>query len=115
MVYAGTSRRQIPAEKVEVTRMIVHSLFLKLKDRSSENIGKTRQILLNMRGKIEQMRDLKVEPDILHGPSSYDLALFARFDTMADFNAYLPHPVHVEVGRQIQDSLAEAAAVCFEE
>jgi hypothetical protein len=95
--------------------MIIHSLFLKLKDRSGENIAKTRKILLSMSGKIEQMRGLKVKADILHGPSSYDLALFARFDTMADFEAYLPHPVHVEVGKQIQDSLAEAAAVCFEE
>jgi hypothetical protein len=95
--------------------MIVHSLFLKLKDRSSENIAKTRKVLLSMRGKIEQIRDLRVETDIHHGPSSYDLALFAKFDTMEDFNAYLPHPVHVEIGKQIQAVLAEAAAVCYEE
>lgn len=95
--------------------MIVHSLFLKLKDRSKENIARTRDVLLSMRGKIEQIRDLKVETDILHGPSSYDLALFAKFDTMADLQAYVPHPVHVEVGKQLQEVLETAAAVCYEE
>ena len=59
--------------------MIVHSLFLKLKDRSGENIAKTRKILLSMSGKIEQMRALKVETDILQardaGPAIVDEAV----------------------------------------
>jgi hypothetical protein len=95
--------------------MIVHSLFLKLKDRSAENIARTKKVLLSMQGKIEQIRSLRVETDIHHGPSSYDLALFVKFDTMADFEAYLPHPVHVEVGKRIQEVLDTAAAVCYQE
>lgn len=58
-------------------------------------------VLLSMQGKIEFLRDLKVEVDIRHGESSYDIALIAKFDSMEDFNAYLVHPVRVEVSKYI--------------
>lgn len=95
--------------------MVVHNLLLKLRDGSSENIAKTRQLLLSMGGEIEIIRDLKVAVDVRRAESSYDIALIAKFDTMADFQAYLPHPVHVEIGNQLQSELAAAAAVCYEE
>ena len=39
--------------------MITNNLLLKLKERNSENIAKTRDVLLSMQGKIEFLRDLK--------------------------------------------------------
>jgi len=95
--------------------MIVHNLLLKLKDNTNENIAQTRELLLSMQGKIEIIRDLKVSADIRRVESSYDLALIAKFDTMADFQSYLPHPVHVEIGSKLSCELAAAAAVCYEE
>jgi len=95
--------------------MTVHNLLLKLQDRSSENIAKTRELLLSMQGKIENIRDLKVAVDIRRAESSYDIALIAKFDTIADFQAYLPHPVHVEIGNRLKNEFAAAAAVCYEE
>ena len=94
--------------------MITNNLLLKLKERNSENIAKTRDVLLSMQGKIEFLRDLKVEVDIRHGESSYDIALIAKFDSMEDFNAYLVHPVHVEVSKYIASVLETGAAVCYE-
>ncbi len=44
--------------------MITNNLLLKLKDRGSENIAKTRDVLLSMRGKIEYLRDIKAEVNI---------------------------------------------------
>ncbi len=58
--------------------MITNNLLLKLKERNSENIAKTRDVLLSMQGKIEFLRDLKVELDIRHGESSYDIVLIAQ-------------------------------------
>jgi len=95
--------------------MIVHNLLVKLQDRSSENIAKTRELLLSMQGKIEVVRDLKAEVDIRRAESSYDIALIAKFNTKADFDAYLPHPVHVEVATQLKMLIAAVANVVYEE
>lgn len=95
--------------------MIVHNLLLKLKDGSRENVDRAKELLLGMEGKIEYIRALKVGTDIRRAESSYDIALIAKFENMADFQAYLPHPVHVDVGNQLKNMLASAAAVCYEE
>ncbi|MTV50978.1 Dabb family protein [Heliobacillus mobilis] len=95
--------------------MIVHNLLLKLQDRSSESIEDTRKLLLSMGGRIDVIRDLKVFVDIRHAESSYDISLIAKFDSMDDFQTYLPHPVHVEIGNQLKSKLSAAANVCYEE
>lgn len=95
--------------------MIVHNLLLKLNDRSSKNIEKVRELLLSMQDKIEVIRDLKVFLGVRRAESSYDIALIAKFDTMADFQAYLTHPEHVEIGNQLKSELAAAASVCYED
>lgn len=95
--------------------MITYHLLLKLKDNSSENLARTRQLLLGMKEKIDFIRDLKVAVDVRRAGSSYDLALFAKFDSRADFDAYLPHPAHAEVGNQLKDQIAAMANVVGEE
>ncbi|HEY3423833.1 MAG TPA: Dabb family protein [Negativicutes bacterium] len=94
--------------------MITNNLLLKLKDRGSENIAKTRDVLLSMRGKIEYLRDIKAEVNIRHGESSYDIILITQFASMEDLDAYLVHPVHVEVSKYIAGVLAAGAAVCYQ-
>lgn len=94
--------------------MIINNLLLKLKDRSSESIAKTRAVLLSMQGKIEPLRDLQVKVNIRDTESSYDILLIAQFASMQDLNAYLVHPVHVEVSKHIAAVLEAAASVCYE-
>jgi hypothetical protein len=94
--------------------MITNNLLLKLKDRSPENITKARDELLSMKGKIAELVDLKVVVNIRSGASSYDILLIAQFASMADFEAYLAHPVHVEVSKYIASVLENSAAVCYE-
>ena len=94
--------------------MIINNLLLKLKVETSDNIAKTRDVLLSMQGKIEFLRDLKVELDIRHGASSYDIMLITQFASMKDFDAYLTHPAHVAVAKYIASVLESAAAVCYE-
>ena len=45
--------------------MITHIVFFKLKDRSEENIQRTREVLASMEGKIPQLRSLEVGVDIV--------------------------------------------------
>lgn len=94
--------------------MITNHLLLKLKDPKNENINKAAEVLRSMQGKIEPLRTLQVETDIRRGPSSYDILLVARFDSMQDFDAYLAHPVHVEVATYIGTVVGNVASVCYE-
>jgi hypothetical protein len=94
--------------------MITNNLLLKLKERNSESITKTKDVLLSMQGKIESLLDVKVEVDIRHGASSYDLMLITKFASMQDLEAYLVHPVHVEVSKYIVNVLDTGASVCYE-
>jgi Stress responsive A/B Barrel Domain len=100
--------------KIGDEKMITNNLLLKLKEKTSDNIEKTRDMLLSMQGKIEFLRDLRVELDIRHGASSYDIMLITQFASMKDFDAYLIHPTHVEVAKYIASVLESAAAVCYE-
>ena len=95
--------------------MIVHNLLLKLQDRNSESRIKAKDLLLTLKGNVEMIRDLNVALDIRRADSSYDVALIAKFDTKADFQSYLVHPFHIEVGNQLKNNIAAAASVCFEE
>jgi Stress responsive A/B Barrel Domain len=95
--------------------MIVHNLLLKLQDGSSESCAKAKDLLLTLNGNVEVIRDLKVAVDIRRAVSSYDVALTATFDTKADYQSYLVHPFHIEVGNQLKSNIAAAASVCFEE
>jgi hypothetical protein len=94
--------------------MIVNNLQLKLKSGNEDALLKVKDMLLNMRGQIPTLVDLRIETDIRHGDASYDLLLIATFDSMQDFDAYLVHPVHQDVARNIADYLVGVAAVCYE-
>jgi hypothetical protein len=94
--------------------MITNNQLLRLKDRSSENIAKAREVLLSMQGKIEFLRDLKVKMNIRDGASSYDLLMIAQYNTIEDLEAYIVHPVHVEIAKYIASVLETSAVVCYE-
>jgi hypothetical protein len=46
---------------------------------------------------IPEIRALSIGEDVLHGPSSHDLAIVADFDSLADLETYSTHPAHAEV------------------
>lgn len=94
--------------------MITNTQMLKLKDRSGDNIAKAQEVLLSMQGKIEFLRDLKVDVNIRQGSSSYDLLMSAQYDSLEDLEAYIIHPVHVEVAKYIVGVLETSAVVCYE-
>ncbi|MFC3745591.1 Dabb family protein [Paenibacillus sp. GCM10012306] len=94
--------------------MITNNMMIKLKDRSPENIAKTREVLLSMRGQIETLRDVKVYVNIRHEQSSYDLMFVTQYDSMAGLDAYSVHPVHVEVVKYIGSVIDTGSSVCYE-
>lgn len=94
--------------------MITHIVLFKLIDRSPENIEKARAVLAGMAGKIPQLRHLEVGADVLRTDRSYDLALVARFDSLADLNAYQIHHAHQEVIKYMLSVRESAVAVDYE-
>ncbi|MBW4081897.1 Dabb family protein [Paenibacillus sp. S150] len=92
--------------------MITNNLLIKLKDSSPGNIAKTREVLPGMRGNIEYIRELKVEVDIRSG--AYDLLQIVQYESMADLEAYLVHPFHVEISRYMAEVTGSAASFCYE-
>lgn len=94
--------------------MITHIVLFKLKDRSPGSVGKVRDVLLGMKGRIPQLRHLEVGIDVLHSERSYDIALVTKFDSMEGLGVYQKHPVHVEVAKYMTSVRESAVAVDYE-
>ncbi len=76
--------------------MIVHIVLFKLKEPSAENIVTVREMLLSMNGKIPMLRHLEAGIDVIRSERSYDVALYTKFDNLADLQAYQVHPYHAD-------------------
>ena len=74
--------------------MITHIVLFKLKERTPEGIDQAKAILLSMEGKVEQLRHLEVGVDLIHSERSSDIALYTKFDSLEDLQAYQVHPYH---------------------
>ena len=77
--------------------MLTHVVLFKLKDKSPETLNKVKELLMNLEGKIPQLKYIEVGIDILHSERSYDISLITRFNSLEDMQAYQVHPAHVEV------------------
>jgi hypothetical protein len=96
--------------------MIRHIVLFKIKDYSSEserneaiqNVLDTFRMLI---GQIPQIRQFRIEPNCINGPSSYDVVIDSVFDNPGDLAAYQAHPAHQDaVNRNRQWS--ESKVVC---
>ncbi|WP_029420002.1 Dabb family protein [Alicyclobacillus macrosporangiidus] len=94
--------------------MFTHIVFFKLKDPRPETAERLRQQILDMQGKIPELKSIEAGVDVLHEARSYDLALIARFDSLADMQAYQVHPVHQALLSELKKEVAGSAAVDFE-
>ena len=74
--------------------MIAHIVLFKLNNPTAENSAAVRNMLLSMDGKVPLLRHLEVGVDIIRSERSYDVALYTKFDSLADLQAYQIHPYH---------------------
>lgn len=95
--------------------MITHIVLFKLSDPSAENLAVTRDKLLSMEGRIDQLRHLEAGLDIIRSERSYDLALVTKFDSLADLQAYQVHPYHAgEVVPHMKQVCSSIVAVDYD-
>lgn len=76
--------------------MIVHIVLFKLKEPTAENLATVRDKLLSMDGKIPMLLQLEVGVDVIRSERSYDVALYTRFASLEDLQAYQVHPYHAD-------------------
>jgi hypothetical protein len=94
--------------------MIMHIVLFKLKDRRPEEVAKAREKLMELAGRVPQLRSLEVVADIVRAERSFDLALLATFDSLADMQAYQVHPHHVQVGIHMRGVAETIVSVDYE-
>ncbi|NJD90940.1 MAG: Dabb family protein [Geobacter sp.] len=76
--------------------MIAHIVLFKLKDPTESNITAVKEMLLSMNGKLPMLRHLEAGADVIRSERSYDVALYTKFDNLADLQAYQIHPYHAD-------------------
>ena len=86
--------------------MLIHLVSFKYKADVSDDLRRQhRERLATLRG-IEGVLDLKVGPDVVRSPRSYDTGLLVTFVDRAALDAYQKNPQHVPIA-QFGVSLAE--------
>lgn len=94
--------------------MLRHIVLFKLKNPAPEVLQETKEVLMNMKGKIPELLDIEVGIDVVRSERSYDIALTTTFESLDAMNAYQVHPLHVEVGKYMADVRESAVAVDYE-
>jgi hypothetical protein len=95
--------------------MIVHIVLFKLKEATAENLEAARQRLLSMDGKVEMLRHLEVGVDVIRSERSADIALYTKFDSLEDLQAYQVHPYHAnEVAAYMRGVCSSVVAADYE-
>ena len=95
--------------------MIKHIVLFKLKDKSPENLAKTKEILLSMDGNVPLLRSIEVGLDFLHSGRSFDVALITTLDSREALDAYQIDPYHVSVVKKHMHAVREdSVAIDFE-
>ena len=93
--------------------MVTHIMLAKLKEYNQENLKKVKNLLLSMNGNISTLIRVNVKIDTRHGATSYDLAIFFDYKNVADFEAYIVDPFHVEVSKQFLPMVEDVKTVFY--
>lgn len=95
--------------------MVTHIVLFKLSEPTQENLSTTRDKLLSMQGKIDQLRHLEAGIDVIRSERSYDLALITKFDSLQALQEYQVHPYHAgEVVPHMKSVCSSIVAVDYE-
>ena len=75
--------------------MIKHIVCFKSKE--GTDVEKTKEILLSMKGKVPEIKDIEVGVDFLHSERSYDIILQITLENEAALNDYQNDEYHCSV------------------
>ena len=79
-----------------------------------ENALLVKSKLEGLRKKIKQVKVLEVGFNLNASSTTYDIVLYAEFETMEDLNKYKTHPEHKKVGDFVSKVRLERKAFDYE-
>jgi hypothetical protein len=87
--------------------MIKHTLMWKLKPLAegrskAENIQVATRALHALKEEIDAIRRIEVGHNFAEVDNAYDMAITVEFDTREDFNRFLDHPAHKQLGVDVR-------------
>lgn len=99
--------------------MINHVVLFKLKEFSSEQeksgiIAQIKDGLLDLKGKIAELKHIEVGTNYQLEAKSFDICLITHFESIADLEIYANHPDHLKVAGLVRANAVDRAAVDFE-
>ncbi|MCE4562908.1 Dabb family protein [Maribellus sp. CM-23] len=97
--------------------MINHVVLFKLKaypaEEKSQIIANIKEMLLGLKGKIDELKYIEVGENYELDSKSFDLALITHFESVEGLDVYRVHPEHVKVAAYIGGVVEARAAVDF--
>ncbi len=93
--------------------MIQHIVMFKLKKNNPAQVEHLKQLLEALPARIQEIKKMRVELDILKSERSMDLALFASFESLEALNLYNEHPEHQKVRAWVQEHASLVKVVDF--
>jgi hypothetical protein len=98
-----------------VTHIVFFNVVENFEGQSKQQIlSKMKSDLEALKGKVPVIRDITVGINAKPDQNAWDLALYTKFDSFADLDAYQKHPDHVAVGQFIGKVKSGRAVVDFE-
>ncbi len=99
--------------------MVKHIVMWKFKDfaeglTKEENLLKVKSMLEALPGKIDFIREMRVEFNINNKEGMYDAVLISEFDTLDDVKRYRVHPEHVKISQYVALVKTDRASVDYE-
>lgn len=91
--------------------MILHSVFIRMNDRSPEHAATLREELLALREKTPGVVLWHVGINDLGTDAEYDVALISGFETQEDLEIYRIHPDHMEMLGRVRPLIERSAIV----
>lgn len=77
--------------------MIKHIVLFKLEDNSPKHCKYIRAMILDLKDRIDVIRDFEVGINFCNEERAYDMSLISSFDSTDDLEIYAKHPDHLEV------------------
>lgn len=94
--------------------MIKHIVMWKFKENERENMMKFKEQLLELKGKIPEIRAMEVGININPSERSYDAVLVSEFDSLEDLKKYSVNPLHVTVSDFCKTIRTNSVSVDYE-
>ena len=82
--------------------MLKHIVFFKTD--SSQLTEELADILLSMKGNIDELKYIEVGIDINRSERAFDLVLITEFDDLDGLNSYSIHPYHTNITKWVREN-----------